>query len=127
VQALQAGRWVGLFRDVIRQPVWVEALAGGLVVLATGLAGEAGVMNLAGSQALDRAAFARRMLRYWNVEPSRWGGGVDEVRAGDEPDRFGDVPLDLRLSLQRATALGLACPGVDEVLSGAAGAAVQQP
>ena len=127
VQALQQGRRVGLFCDVIRQPVWVEALAGGLVTLATGLAGEAGVMNLAGSQALDRAAFARRMLRYWNVEPSRWGGGVDEVRAADEPQRFRDVPLDLRLSLHRATALGLACPGVDAVLSGTAGAAVQWP
>lgn len=116
--ALRAGQRVSLFSDVIRQPVWVEALARGLVRLATDLKAEVGVLNLAGSQALDRATFARRMLRYWGVDPTRWGGGLDQVRAGD---RFGDVPLDLRLRLDRAVALGLECPGVDAVLLGATG------
>lgn len=115
VAALRAGRRVGLFCDVMRQPVWVEALARGLLRLATDLEGEAGVMNLAGGQVLDRASFTRSMLRYWEVDPSRWGGGLDELRAAN---RFDDVPLDLRLTLGRARALGLAIPGVDEVLAG---------
>ncbi|MFN0027337.1 MAG: SDR family oxidoreductase [Acidimicrobiales bacterium] len=112
--ALQAGQRVSLFSDVIRQPVWVEALAAGLLQLATELPDEAGIMNLAGSQALDRAAFARRMLRFWEVDPSRWGGGLDDVQAADGVP---GVPLDLRLTLQRAVTLGLSCPGVDEVLA----------
>ncbi len=116
VTALRAGQRVRLFGDVLRQPVWVEALAQGLLRLASELTGEAGVMNLAGGQVLDRAAFARLMLRYWGVDPSRWGGGLDQVRAGDH---HADVPLDLRLRMDRATALGLSCPGVEDVLADA--------
>ena len=115
VRRLRAGQPVRLFVDAIRQPVWVEALAAGLVRLATELASVHGVINLAGSQALDRAAFARRMLRYWGVSEEVLSGPlVADVRASEVST---SVPLDLRLELRRAGALGLDCPGVDEVLA----------
>lgn len=117
VDRLRAGQRLTLFADVVRQPVWVEALAAGLLRLAVELVDERGTINLAGEQAIDRAAFGRRMLAYWDVEAHAWGGGIDDVRAADVSD---SIPLDLRLRLDRARALGLACPGVDEVLSGAA-------
>jgi dTDP-4-dehydrorhamnose reductase len=111
-ERLRRGEELALFADVIRQPVWVEALAAGLVRLATDLADVTGTLNLAGEQAVDRATFGRRLLRYWGVD------GLDdritEVRAADRTD---EVPLDLRLRLDRAIGLGLACPGVDEVLA----------
>ncbi len=115
VRRLRAGQPVRLFVDAIRQPVWVEALAAGLVRLATELASVHGVINLAGSQALDRAAFARRMLRYWGVSEEVLSGPlVADVRASEVS---ASVPLDLRLELRRAGELGLDCPGVDEVLA----------
>ena len=115
VRRLRAGQPVRLFVDAIRQPVWVEALAAGLVRLATELASVHGVINLAGSQALDRAAFARRMLRYWGVSEEVLSGPlVADVRASEVS---ASVPLDLRLELRRALELGLDCPGVDEVLA----------
>ena len=115
VRRLRAGQPVRLFVDAIRQPVWVEALSAGLVRLATELASVHGVINLAGSQALDRAAFARRMLRYWGVSEEVLSGPlVADVRASEVST---SVPLDLRLELRRAGELGLDCPGVDEVLA----------
>ena len=115
VRRLRAGQPVRLFVDAIRQPVWVEALAAGLVRLATELASVHGVINLAGCQALDRAAFARRMLRYWGVSEEVLSGPlVADVRASEVS---ASVPLDLRLELRRAGELGLDCPGVDEVLA----------
>jgi dTDP-4-dehydrorhamnose reductase len=113
-ERLQRGEQLALFADVIRQPVWVEALATGLVRLATDLADVTGTLNLAGGQAVDRATFGRRLLRHWGVDLDRAGDLVTEVRAAE---RTTDVPLDLRLRLDRAVGLGLACPGVDEVLA----------
>ena len=114
VDRLRRGEQLALFTDVIRQPVWVEALADGLVRLATEHTGVAGVVNLAGDQALDRAGFGRRLLRHWGVDPGTLGGQLTEARAAEHTT---DVPLDLRLRLDRAAALGLSCPGVDEVLA----------
>jgi dTDP-4-dehydrorhamnose reductase len=111
-ERLRRGEPLTLFEDSIRQPVWIEALAEGLVRLALDLRDEAGVLNLAGDEALSRAAFARRMLAWWRVDVP-----VDRVREVTAAG-LGDVPLDLRLRLDRARLLGLATPGVGEVLGG---------
>jgi dTDP-4-dehydrorhamnose reductase len=112
IERLRSGNALSLFTDAVRQPVWVEDLADGLVRLALDEAGRtvAGTMNLAGRQAIDRASFGRRMLAFWGVDG---GDRVVDVSAADHPD----VPLDLRLDLTRAEALGLDCRGVDEVLA----------
>jgi hypothetical protein len=51
------------------------------------------------------------MLEWWGTSPG--AGQVEDVSAAG----LADVPLDLRLRLDRAVSLGLATPGVDEVLS----------
>lgn len=114
IERLRSGQRLSLFADVIRQPVWVEALAEGLIRLATDLRDVSGLLNLAGEQAVDRATFGRRMLAYWGVDAEEHGGGIDDVAAAELSDA---IPLDLRLELGRALRLGLACPGVDEVLA----------
>jgi dTDP-4-dehydrorhamnose reductase len=113
IHRLEAGGRLALFSDVVRQPVFVDALAGSLVRLATDLGSVAGTLNVAGEQPMDRATFGRRMLAFWAIDPAAHGGGIDEVAAATVAD---DIPRDLRLGLGRARALGLACPGVDEVL-----------
>ncbi|MEZ5265045.1 MAG: sugar nucleotide-binding protein [Acidimicrobiales bacterium] len=117
IERLRSGQRLSLFADVIRQPVWVEALAEALLRLAVELTDVAGPLNVAGCQPIDRAAFGRRMLAHWGVDAGAWGGGIDDVAAAELSDA---IPLDLRLRLDRALGLGLHCPGVDEVLSGAA-------
>lgn len=110
---LRRGEPLELFADVVRQPVWVDALAEGLVRLAVEFPEVSGTLNLAGDQALDRAAFGRRMLARWGLAPAAF----DRIVDGLAGPRLPGVALDLRLGLERARALGLACPGVDEVLA----------
>ncbi|MCG8460435.1 MAG: sugar nucleotide-binding protein, partial [Holophagales bacterium] len=103
-----------LFTDVVRQPVWVETLAQGLLRLAERRC--SGFFNLAGSQALTREAFARRLLDHWQV-PGR--ERYEPIRAADLSGR---IPLDLRLELHRARrTLDMELPGVDQVLARARG------
>ncbi len=110
IERLERGERLGLWGDAIRQPTWIEALAEGLLDLAFDQVGEVGTLNLAGGESLSRAAFARRLLRYWGVDAD---DRIDETRAADLVGQ----PLDLRLELTRARALGLAVPGVSEVLA----------
>ena len=105
---LAAGEPVRLFMDVLRQPVWVEALSQALAALALDLPHVSGPLNVAGAQPLTRAEFGRRLLTWWKVPLD---DRVVDVRAAG----LADVPLDLRLRLDRATALGLPTPGFDEV------------
>lgn len=113
VRRLDAGERLQLFTDVIRQPVWVDALSDALVALALDDRAESGTINVVGARALSRADFGRRMLAHWGVDAD---DRIDEIEAGT---RFPDVPLDLRMRRDRATALGYAQPGVDEVLAAA--------
>lgn len=107
---LRRGERLVLFSDVLRQPVWVETLAEALLRLAGMEFG--GLLNVAGRQALTREAFGRRMLAYWRIETG------DLLRAGRAADVSDTIPLDLRLSVDKAeTLLGLTLPGVDEVLA----------
>lgn len=110
VQRLQNGRPLVLFTDVIRQPIWVETLADALLKLAA--IDYAGTLNVAGQQALTRAACGQRLLAWWGINTQ---GRLQEGRAAEISDT---IPLDLRLSLTKAEQLlDMSFPGVDEVLA----------
>jgi dTDP-4-dehydrorhamnose reductase len=113
VARLQAGQPLVLFSDVVRQPIWVESLAAALLKLVA--LPWAGTLNVAGRQALTRAAFGRRMLAWWSIDTR---GLLQTGRAADIADT---IPLDLRLTVTRAEQLlHMTFPGVDEVLAQAA-------
>lgn len=109
VSRLNAGEPVKLFHDVIRQPVHDIALSECLCKLGFEYENEHGTINIAGNQALSRLEFGQRMLDFWQID------GRDQVEAVSGAS-FPGLPLDLRLNLDRAHALGLATPGVDEVI-----------
>jgi len=60
---------------------------------------------------MSRYTFGLRMLDYWGID---YGDKVVSKSAADIPG----VPLDVRLTMQRAVELELASPGVSEVLVG---------
>lgn len=97
-----------LFDNVFRQPVWVDALAKGLIRLALDL-DTVGTLNLAGEEVLSRSAFAKAMLRHWGYPSER-------IAEGPAPTDKG-IPLRLELQLDKARSLGLATPGVSEILN----------
>lgn len=104
-----------LFADVIRQPVHAPALADALVRLALDDVQVAGTLNVAGAQAVSRAEFGRRLI-------DRWGGDALAVKDAPVAEVLGPghgVPIDLRLSLDRARALGYSLPGLDAVVPAA--------
>ena len=107
---LRRGETVRLFNDVWRQPVWAETLAEALLRLVD--SDFSGYLNVAGSQALTREQFGRRLLAFWgHGDDSR----IESVSAGELEL---EVPLDLRLRLDRARELlAMPLPGVDEVLA----------
>lgn len=109
VKRLEAGQPLVLFSDVIRQPVWVDVLAEALLKLIA--IDFAGILNVAGRQALTRQEFGRRMLAWWQVDPANL---LQSGRAADISDT---IPLDLRLNIGKAEqVLQMSLPGVDEVL-----------
>ncbi|MPY96297.1 MAG: sugar nucleotide-binding protein [Acidimicrobiia bacterium] len=107
--ALARGEAPTLFGDVWRQPVWAHSLADALVDLALSRPEVAGLANVAGRQVLSRAGFGLRLLEHWQVAGRE--RAVEGSAAG-----VSEVPLDLRLRLDRADALGYQLPGVDTVL-----------
>ncbi len=112
VARLRAGQPLVLFSDAIRQPIWVESLAESLLKLAAEKADFAGLLNVAGRQALSREEFGRRMLQWWRVDPG------DLLQSGRAVDISTAIPLDLRLSISKAEQiLQMRLPGVDEVLA----------
>ena len=113
LERLDRGERVGLFRDVVRQPVRVEDLADALIRLAVERTDVAGPLNVAGDEAIDRATFARILLARWRL-PADAAARIDDVEAASVAP---DVPRDLRLRLDRARELGLATPGVHAVLA----------
>lgn len=111
VKRLESGQPLVLFSDVIRQPVWVDSLAEALLKLAVEQTDFAGLLNVAGRQALSRAEFGQRMLTWWGVDP---GNLLQLGRAADISDT---IPLDLRLDINHAEhLLQMDLPGVDEVM-----------
>jgi len=105
---IEQGDPLSLWHDAIRHPVWVDALATGLVRLAGEFGDERGTLNLAGGEALSRAEFGRMMLDHWGIDSS----GVTEGSVNEHPTQA----ADLTLRHDRAHSLGLATPTVSEVL-----------
>jgi len=108
LEALRQGRPVRLFTDEWRCPIWVEALAAALLELAT--MDYAGVLHIAGRQALNRYEFGTRLLRFWGVDLT---GVVAASAATSGLTR----PLDCTLDTTKARGLlSTPLPGVDEVI-----------
>ncbi len=109
LETLRQGQLVRLFTDERRCPIWVETLAAALIELATQY--HAGVLHIAGGQALDRYEFGTRLLCFHGADLS----GVVPARAS----ALGLVrPLDCTLDITRAKKL-LKTPllGVDETIA----------
>ena len=108
---LAAGQQVSLFRDVLRQPIWVETLVTALLALAFERPHLAGAFNIAGEQVISREAFSRKLLDWWDI-PDREAAVSISARSLPDPP-----PLDLRLGLEKAkAALGMRFEGVDEII-----------
>jgi len=112
-QQLANGKTLTLFTDVLRQPVWRDALAESLVCLALDLTNETGVINVTGGDLTDRATFGELMLKFWHIPIAE--GSIQHINAADQA-QLASVPLNVQMSLERATALGLPTPGLYEVL-----------
>jgi len=113
VDGLQDGRPVRLFTDELRCPVWVESLAAAVVELAG--TDYAGVLHVAGAQALSRYEFGVRLLRFHGLD----AGPIIPARSREVGAGFPRLcrPLDCTLDCSRARALlNTPLPGVDEVL-----------
>ncbi len=109
---IAAGEQVGLFCDVVRQPISARTLAEALVGLID--VEHPGPLNVAGADAVSREDFGRTMLAFWGVDDR---GLVRGVRAADLAP---STPLDLRLDCRLAERLlERRFPGVDEVLAAA--------
>lgn len=109
-ERLRSGQPLVLFNDVIRQPVWVATLVEAILKLIT--LDFAGILNVAGRQALTREEFGRRMLDWWQV------GYKERVTSGRAAAISQTIPLDLRLSVDQGEQfLLMAFPGVDQVLA----------
>ncbi len=105
-RALLAGQAVTLFEDQIRNPVWVETLSRACLELAQ--SDFRGILNVAGSQQMNRADFGLRLLDWW---------GVTERSTLSVGPSGNEWPLDCRLDLSLAQkTLATPLPGVDEVL-----------
>ncbi|MBP6016995.1 MAG: sugar nucleotide-binding protein [Candidatus Promineofilum sp.] len=108
VEALRAGRPVTLFTNQIRNPVWVETLCQACLELVEHP--YRGVLNVAGRQAMTRAAFGLRLLDWWGIK--------ERATLSLGSDESGRWPLDCRMDVGLARRL-LRVPlwGVDEVLA----------
>ena len=72
----------------------LDTLAEATVLLAE--TAYAGTLNIAGREALSREEYGRKMLAYWAISTE----GL--VQAGSAAERSDSIPLDLRLSVERA-------------------------
>jgi len=108
VKRLNQDHELQLFTDVIRQPVFDQALADNLCKLAFEFVDESGTMNLAGDEACSRYSFGMRMLDYWKT-------GYKDLVKGTSGVGVAGLPLDLRLHHDRAESLGLSTIGVSSV------------
>ena len=109
-QRLASGDTLTLFTDVIRQPVHDQALASCLCALALDHTDESGFIGIAGAEAMSRFDFGVRMLDHWGIN---YKDQLEESSGIGIPG----LPLDVRMTMQRAQALGLPTTGVSQVLS----------
>ena len=107
VESLRAGRPVTLFTNQLRNPVRVETLGRACLELVDRPI--AGVLNVAGRQALSRAEFGLRLLDWWGVRERE-----TLTLAADESGRW---PVDCRMDVSLAgRVLQTPMLGVDEVM-----------
>jgi len=106
---LAAGDSLQLFTDVIRQPVDSVSLSRSLCALALEHVDESGLLNIVGDEAMSRYTFGVRMLDFW---------GIDYKDRVEQTSGVGiaGLPIDLRMTMGRARALGLHTPSLSEVL-----------
>jgi len=109
LRTLKSQQNLRLFTDVLRQPVWIDALCNAICLLAFEHTGQTGTINVAGKQILSRADFALKMLRFWGESDT---SSVNFISGHGIPG----LPLNCSLSLARAESLGFNLPGVDDVL-----------
>jgi dTDP-4-dehydrorhamnose reductase len=91
--SLRQGQPITLFTDEIRSPVWVQDLAAALIELA-GL-DFAGVINVAGPQALSRYELGERLARRLGLDPQGITAG-ESLHSGLRRPR--NCTLDVRLA-----------------------------
>jgi len=106
---LDAGHNLNLFTDVIRQPVDSNSLSDSLCALALKHVDETGIMNIVGNEHMSRYEFGVRMLDFWGID---YKDRLEKVSGVGIPG----LPIDLRLTMGRAKAIGLPTPGLSEVL-----------
>lgn len=109
---IERGEALSLWHDAIRNPVWIDALALGLLRLAVEFPDESGTLNLAGGDAMSRAEFGRLLLAHWGVDTA----AISETSVSAHPTQA----ADLTLLHDRAHALGLTTPSVHDVLNATA-------
>ncbi len=85
-----------LFTDEFRCPIAVQDLAGAVLELAA--ADHAGVLNVAGPEAVSRAELGVLVARWRGIDPAR----LATSRAADQPQAR---PADVRLDSRRAVGL----------------------
>ena len=104
--SLEQGEPVTLFKDQIRNPVWIETLCLSCLELAT--SSFTGIIHVAGSQAMSRAEFGTKLLKWWDYDQ------LEGLRFDLSPDHW---PKDCRLNIDLASQfLETPLPGVDQVL-----------
>ncbi|MFG1609121.1 SDR family oxidoreductase [Actinoplanes sp. NPDC049265] len=110
VHDLVAGRVDGhLFTDMIRKPVHADDLADALLELATA-SDHAGVLNVAGTDPINRYDLGLRVARRDNLDPAA-------LKPAAIADRGLRLPTDVRLDTTRArSVLRTRLRGVDEFL-----------
>jgi dTDP-4-dehydrorhamnose reductase len=110
IQRLERGEKLMLFNDVLRQPIWVESLVKALLKLVE-INDFAGILNVAGEQILTREEFGRLMLQWWQADYQ------EQTSSGRAADISSHIPLDLRLSIDKAKKLlQMSFPGVDDLV-----------
>lgn len=95
VSSLVSRAPITLFTDEIRCPVWLDDLADALLELAQG--DFAGVINVAGPQALSRYEMGVRLARRFGLDPAGLRAGLS---GQSTPPRPRDLTLDTRLARQ---------------------------
>ena len=108
LDSLRDGTPIYLFADELRNPIWVESLAGALVELAGH--DYTGVLHIAGAHPLSRYEFGTRLARFHGIDPG-------PITAASSRASGLIRPLDCTLDCSKArTLLKTPLPGVDTVL-----------
>lgn len=105
--ALARGESITLFTDHWRNPIFADDLVAACLELAENEF--VGILHVAGSEAVTRADFGRKLLTHWHIPIT------EHVNLG--PDTTGKFPKDCRLDTTLAQrVLNTRLRGVDEIL-----------